>query len=104
MTITVCCNKLDEGRIIAKHYEPENTYLYMYPVYTSDGKDMHLSHFIPIYMVDDEDWMIDIIGSYKGEVKRETYYVSQEQYDSLKIGQVFCTKNCIEPKKDKEQK
>jgi len=75
------CNKLKEGIIIEKWYEPTRKYVSVMPI--STGKTIIM---IPYIITDYEDWCIKIKGKYKNEERIETIYVSQKLYENLKIG------------------
>ena len=82
------CNKLKEGYVISKHYEPTTSYMMLMPMYISDGKSTTLI-MIPYWITDYEDWVVTIEGKYNGEVRTEDVYVSQKQYECLQKGSHF---------------
>ena len=99
------CNPIKEGDIIAKRYEPERTYLYMMPIpHTQTIGKMTTTTFtyIPVWMRDDEDWVITIQNYNKRhKLKQREIYVPANRYDTLKVGQYFCIdSNCLTSKED----
>ncbi len=83
--LTSCSNKLKEGDIIEKWYEPENTYVTFIPLLISSGKSA-TTIIVPYLVTDYEDWCIKIKGRHRGKEIVETFYVSQNQYEHLSIG------------------
>jgi hypothetical protein len=79
------CNKLEEGDVVEKWYEPTNTYVALMPLVISNGKTT-TTMMIPYVITDYEDWCVKIKGKYKDEERIETIYVSQKQYECLSIG------------------
>lgn len=80
-----CKNKLKEGDVVEKWYEPESSYMMMIPITISDGKNT--TTIYQSYWIDDkEDWCVKIKGIYKGEEKTEKVYVSKQQYECLQNG------------------
>jgi len=79
------CNKLEEGDVIEKWYEPTHTYVALMPMVISNGKST-TTIMIPYVITDYEDWVVKINGKYKGEERTETIYVSQKQYECLSVG------------------
>ena len=79
------CNKLEEGYVVAKWYEPEQTYVSIMPMVLYNGKTT-TTIFVPYVVTDNEDWCIKVKGKYKDEGKVETVYVSKKEYESLSIG------------------
>lgn len=79
------CNKLEEGDVVEKWYEPTHTYVALMPTTISNGKTTS-TIMIPYVITDYEDWVVKIKGKYKGEERTETIYVSQKQYECLSVG------------------
>ena len=79
------CNKLEEGVVVAKWYEPTHTYVALMPLVISNGKTT-TTMMIPYVITDYEDWCVKIKGKYKDEERIETIYVSQKLYEYLSIG------------------
>ncbi len=79
------CNKLKEGKVLSKHYEPETQYMMLMPVCVSTGKSM-ITVMIPYWITDNEDWVVEIEGVHDGERVVESVYVSQKQYWCLREG------------------
>lgn len=82
------CNKLEEGDVVEKWYEPTHTYVTLMPMEIPNGKTT-TTIMIPYMITDYEDWCIKIKGKYKGKKRIETIYVSQKQYECLSIGSHF---------------
>ena len=79
------CNKLEEGDVVEKWYEPTRTYVALMPLIISNGKTT-TTIMIPYVITDYEDWCVKIKGKYKEEERIETIYVSRKQYERLSIG------------------
>jgi hypothetical protein len=79
------CNKLEEGDVIEKWYEPTRTYATVMPILISNGKTTS-TIMVPHMVTDYEDWVIKIRGKYNGEDRIETIYVGQKQYECLSVG------------------
>ena len=79
------CNKLEEGDVVEKWYEPTHTYVALMPLIISNGKTT-TTMMIPYVITDYEDWCVKIKGKYKEEERIETIYVSRKQYECLSIG------------------
>jgi hypothetical protein len=85
------CNKLKEGDVVAKWYEPKTTRISLMPMITSSGSTI----MIPYLMTDNEDYVVKIKAIYKDEERIETIYVSQKQYECLSVGSHFkLTEDC----------
>ena len=80
-----CSNVLKEGDVVEKWHEPESVYTMLMPMTISDGKTT-TTYMIPYIIQDNEDWVVKIKGTYKGEIKTEKVYVSPQQYQCLNIG------------------
>jgi hypothetical protein len=75
------CQKLESGVVIDGHHEPARSWVSIMPIYT--GKTMMM---IPMIHFDDEDWIIIVEGEHDGELRQETWYVSEAQYTNIEIG------------------
>lgn len=84
----ISCNKLKEGEVIEKWYEPERTYVSLMPMYIGNGKTFTVI-FIPYIITDNEDYVIKIKGKYKGKDRVETVYVNPKEYECLRTGDHF---------------
>ena len=80
-----CKNKLKEGYVVDKWYEPESSYMIMIPITISDGKN-RTTVYQYYWIEDNEDWGVKIKGIYKGDEKTERVYVSKQQYECLQTG------------------
>lgn len=89
-----CKNKLKEGNIVSKWYEPASTTVIVIPITMTDGKNTSVM-MVPYFIIDNEDWVIKIQGKYNGKIIDENVYVSQKQFDCVSIGNHFIlTKDC----------
>lgn len=89
-----CSNKLSEGDIIEKKYEPTRTYVSFIPLVTSYGKNIHTT-MIPYVVTDYEDYILVIKGKYEGKETIENIYINKEQYECLSVGEHFnITQDC----------
>jgi hypothetical protein len=79
------CNRLKEGDVISKHYDPTNTYMMLMPMIISNGTST-TTIMIPYLITDYEDWVVEIEGTYNGEKRTEDVYVSQKKYECLQKG------------------
>jgi hypothetical protein len=80
--------------VIDKHYEPKRTSLRMIPMVRSNGKTT-TTILLPYYITDNEDYVLHVKGSYKGEEIKEKVYVTKECYNSLQNGDLWLkTENC----------
>ena len=91
------CNRITEGDIVEKWYEPENTYVAIMPMVISTGKTA-TTIMIPYTIYDGEDYCIKIKGfNKKGKEVTKTLYVRRERWEKLQKGQYFCIDgNCSE--------
>lgn len=81
----ISCNKLEEGNVVEKWYEPTRRYVAVMPLVISNGKTT-TTIMMPYVVTDYEDWCVKIKGKYKDEEMVETIYVTQKQYECLSIG------------------
>jgi hypothetical protein len=75
---------LSSGVVIEKRHEPESTVLIMVPIQT--GKTTMM---IPMYIHDDEDWIVRIEGVWDGEVVQNTLYLPREYWELVEVGDVL---------------
>lgn len=94
------CEQLRYGNVTAKWYEPAHTY----PIttYIWVGKTM-----IPAttWVYDGEDWCISVKGlGTSGNTIERTFYITDKQYDTLKVGQFICIDGmCDEDENNKDK-
>ena len=86
------CSKMDEGTIVNKEIEPENTFFYLMPIphTMSTGKIITTFFtYVPILMYDDKDYVITIeSANKKGDIVHKKFYVPQYDHQSnIKICQ-----------------
>ena len=79
------CNKLEEGDVVEKWYEPARTYVAVMPMTILTGKST-TTIMVPYVVTDNEDWCVKIKGKYKGEERVEIVYISQKQYECVRTG------------------
>lgn len=86
VTATSSCGKTDTSGIVSsKTYEPENRFIMFIPIMV--GKVMIM---IPIWMFDDEDYIIKIAAANKdGKTVYVNYYVDKFTYGRAEIGEWF---------------
>lgn len=73
---------LREGRVVAKHHEPERYWMQFRHVHV--GKALCL---IPIFRFDDEDWILIIEATdEKGKTRQGCVYLSKAKWDKVKVG------------------
>lgn len=105
-SILLSCDTLKEGKVISKYIEPAHDYLYMMPIphTVSTGKTTSTYYtYIPVWMHDDEDYVITLDGFTEKEHKevQKTFYVSKSRYNSIRLGQIVCIDNaCSESPND----
>lgn len=92
------CHKLHNGNIVEKDYHPSFYTFILIPI--STGKStIFISQ--PVYYP--ESWSIDVKGEVNKEIRTETYYVSNSEYNSLNIGDFICVDGkCNERKYEKK--
>lgn len=83
--LATSCKTVKEGIITEKWYEEAVSSM----SFIMAGKIM-----APVYIHDDEDFVVKIEGFNKqGNLKSQNYYVNQVAYDTLCIGDWFCVTN-----------
>jgi hypothetical protein len=110
MCLLIACDPLKEGKVISKRVEPARDYVYMMPIPHTirSGKTSTTYYtYIPVWMHDDEDYVITLDGFTENEHKevQRDFYISKARYDMVSIGQGFCIDDgCSEsPNNDKEK-
>ncbi|QIA28629.1 hypothetical protein [Phage f2b1] len=90
LLLGACSPDITEGTVYNKRYHPEEFYVMMMPIVTSDGKTTTTT-MIPMYIYNPETWEIDIKKYSKKEKKylTEDYYVDRAVYDSVNVGTYF---------------
>lgn len=89
-----CKNKLKEGDVVEKWYEPKSEYMMMLPITISDGKNT-ITIYQYYWIEDNEDWVVKIKGTYKGKERTEMVYVSPQNYECLNVGShIVIGKDC----------
>src|SRR5690242_10481196 len=99
------CQKMKYGNIISKHYEPENEYIYFNTIMISNGNNGFTTMMVPMYVHDNEDWVIEVSGiGVEGDSITREYYVTEQQYRNYKQGQFVCVEgHCDEDKNNIEK-
>lgn len=95
LAVAACSEpKLTEGRVVAKEYEPERTWVAMVPFVISTGNSFRTMYF-PMTYRDDEDFIVVIEGtSAEGNVVRERLYVEDEvHWNAIQLGEWVSVKN-----------
>lgn len=83
-----CGKKITEGEVYSKEYEPERTIFMLYPMIISNGKTT-TTMMIPMYLYDDEDFIVQIKNYDGKKEKTRTLYLTKEVYDKTNIGDWF---------------
>jgi mannose-6-phosphate isomerase-like protein (cupin superfamily) len=88
MVILSGCNKLSYGAVIKKEYRPayERTWTSMVQVGKVLVPQIHHEHYA-------ESWNIIIEGHYKDKLKRESYTISEQDFNTISIGDIYQTGN-----------
>jgi len=84
----VGCNHLNEGTVVGKHYEPMQQNMMLMPMVMSNGKTT-TTMMIPYFVTDNEDYVLHIKGTYKGEEVIEQVYTSKECYEKMQNGDTW---------------
>lgn len=104
------CDNISEGIIYEKTIEPERTYMYLMPIAhtISTGKNTTTYFtYIPMWMYDDQDYVIKIkhYNTKKDKMKTRSVYVTPETYNCFNEGDYFAVgDNCIEDQDIKVRK
>ena len=79
--LLIGCHRLDSGIVIHKEFEPEHSQTYIAYIYT--GKTN-----IPVFQTRTipDRWYIIIEGVIDAKKRKETIYVSKDEYESINIG------------------
>lgn len=91
--VFVSCNKLDEGVVLSKKYEPRTEKLQLIPVQIG-----YITVLQQYCVVDDADYILTIKGIYDGKERVEYLYVSENKFNCVQIGDTVkidkdCSKN-----------
>lgn len=79
------CNRLEEGVVVDKHYEPTEQIVTILPLVMSTGTSV-TTIMMPYTMIDNEDYVLHIKGVYKGKEVVEQVYTSKECYEQMRVG------------------
>lgn len=89
-SVSSCLPKIDSGKIVAKHYEPEMFYMTYTPVIAGTNIVM-----MPQYHIDREDYVLHVKGIYNDKEIVQRVYTTKECYNSYKLGDKWIkSKNC----------
>lgn len=92
------CERITEGYIIQKWYEPAETNLVLIPILISNGKTTS-TVLMPYTIYDGEDYCIKVIGvTSEGKEKTKKLYLTPDEYDLVSIDDFYV----IEKDKDKD--
>lgn len=79
--------KIEEGEVYSKNYEPEREWMQIMLMPNGNGGFLHL----PMFFHDDEDWTLSIKKvNEKGEEKTRILYVPKQVYNEYNVGDYFC--------------
>ena len=87
-SLSGCADKITEGEVYEKEYREEQTVTVMYPLVISNGKT-NKTMIVPYYVHYPDRYVIHIKAFVDEEWVTEDYYVSEEVYDSINIGDMF---------------
>jgi len=85
-----CAPLITEGEIYQKVYEPDRTWVMLMPIVIPSGKST-TTILVPMFMHDDEDFIVKIKQYDQTQAKeiKESLYVSEEVYNTVKVGDWF---------------
>jgi hypothetical protein len=94
MIMTGCGSGITEGEVYDKEHRDESTQYMLMPITTSDGETSN-TIYVPFFITHPETWIISIkaYNEENREYDRQTYYVSQEVFDSVNIGDWYVYEN-----------
>jgi hypothetical protein len=86
----VSCTHLKYGNVMAKQEIEPYTQTMLMPMYVPCGKTT-IMIMVPYFIFHNRSWEIEVHGvSTKGKEITKDFYIGQDQYDSLKIGDQVC--------------
>ena len=85
-----CADKITEGEVVEKTFEPAHTAVRILPIIRSNGKTTHTTYVPFIYQYPDL-YCIEIqkYDEKNGEIKRATYRVTADVYNTVEVGDHF---------------
>ena len=83
-----CAPSITEGEVYAKEYREAHARVSVFPIVISSGKTTTTT-MVPYVITYPERFVIFIKAYQEGEWKTEDFYVSEETYDSVNIGDMF---------------
>lgn len=83
-----CSTTITEGEVYAKEYREAFTTVNCYPVVISNGKTT-TTMIIPYTVYYPERWVIFIKSFEDGEWLTDDYFVSENIYNSINVGDIF---------------
>lgn len=89
--LTGCSQKITEGEIYKKEYEPEETIMVMTPMAHTAGKAIYTT-YVPMYYHYPDRWCIWIKATETdsdGKYETAKYYTTKEVYENYNIGDMF---------------
>ena len=87
-TLCACGNEIEQGVVFKKEYKPAFTTIMFIPMVISTGKGT-TTVSVPYTYHYPERWVIYIQDEVNGELVTEDFYVSQEFYNQVNIGDIY---------------
>lgn len=82
--ITGCANRINEGTVYEKEHQESWTQVMLMPITTLVGKVV-ITNMIPYTIYHSENWIIWI----ESDGETEDFYVTEEYYNSIEVGDYF---------------
>lgn len=104
--LTGCGQKITEGEIYKKEYQPEEMITIITPMVHTNGKTSYTT-YIPIVSYYPERWCVWIKAIKKnsdGKYETAKYYTTKEVYESCDIGDMFSYKKDRDSEKEPVEK
>lgn len=86
--LCACSNEIEQGVVFKKEYKPAFTTVMIIPMVVSTGKGTTTIP-VPYTYYYPERWVIYIQDEVNGELVTEDFYVSQEFYNQVNIGDIY---------------
>lgn len=88
LSLCGCSDKITEGEVYEKEYREAHTSLMMLPLVMSNGKTTTTT-IVPYIVYYPDRYVIHIRAFVDNEWVTEDFYVSEEVYNSINIGDMF---------------
>lgn len=88
LSLCGCLDKITEGEVYEKEYREAHTSLMMLPLVVSNGKTTTTT-IVPYIVYYPDRYVIHIRAFVDNEWVTEDFYVSEEVYNSINIGDMF---------------